>query len=135
MLKQIDNALASVSGDGTYDAEAVYEAIAARNPKRRTKVIISPPKNAQVNPVPSPAPQDRNRHIKSIDRMGRREWEKKSGYSKRSLVENSVYRYKAIVGREMRSRTLAGQRVEVRIGCKILNTMASLGMPESYKVN
>ena len=31
------------------------------------------------------------------------------------------------------ARTLAGQRVEARIGCKILNVMASLGMPESHR--
>jgi hypothetical protein len=34
----------------------------------------------------------------------------------------------------MKARTLAGQRVEARIGCRILNTMAGLGMPENYRV-
>ncbi len=42
--------------------------------------------------------------------------------------------YKAILGREMRARTLAGQQVEARIGAKMLNTMASLGIPDSYRV-
>ena len=46
-----------------------------------------------------------------------------------SLVENAVYRYKAIIGSEMRARTLARQRVEHRIGCEILNKMTALGMP------
>ena len=46
--------------------------------------------------------------------------------------ENAVYRYKAIIGPEMRARTLARQRVEHRIGCKILNKMAALGMPDTY---
>ena len=50
----------------------------------------------------------------------------------RSLVENATYRYKTIIGRCMRSRTL-GQRVEMRIACKILNTMTCLGMPDSYR--
>ena len=71
--------------------------------------------------------QDRNRHIQAIERHGRREWSKRSGFTKRSMVENAVYRYKAIIGREMRSRTLAGQRVEQRIGCEILNKMTALG--------
>ena len=53
----------------------------------------------------------------------------------RSMVENTVYRYKIIIGREMRARSLAGQRVEARIGCKIINTMTRLGMPDSYRVN
>ena len=58
-----------------------------------------------------------------------------SGYSRRSLVENTVYRYKTIIGPAMRSRTLPGQRVEARVGCRILNTMAALGMPESHRVD
>ena len=57
---------------------------------------------------------------------------KLSGYTKRSMVENAVYRYKAIIGPEMRARTLARQRVEHRIGCEILNKMAALGMPDTY---
>ena len=63
-----------------------------------------------------------------------REWYKQSGYSKRSMVENTVYRYKTIIGRSVRSRTFAGQRVEVQLASKILNTMTCLGMPDSCRV-
>ena len=49
------------------------------------------------------------------------------------MVENAIYRYKRISGREMRARTMAGQTAEMRIGCRILNTMTSLGMPNSYR--
>jgi hypothetical protein len=45
-----------------------------------------------------------------------------------------VFRYKRIIGTEMRSRTLAGQRVEHRIGCEILNKMTALGMPDTHCV-
>ena len=83
---------------------------------------------------PSAALRERNRNIRSIRALGRREWHTHSGYSRRSLVENTVYRYKTIIGRSMRSRTLAGQRVEVQLGCRILNTMTHLGMPDSYRV-
>ncbi len=62
----------------------------------------------------------------------RREWYKLSGCTERSMVENAVYRYKAIIGPEMRTRTLARQRVEHRIGCEILNKMTGLGMPDIY---
>lgn len=51
----------------------------------------------------------------------------------RSRVVNVVYRYKVIWGREMKARTLAGQRVEARTGCGILNRMANLGMPQSFR--
>jgi hypothetical protein len=44
--------------------------------------------------------------------------------AERSMVENTLYRYKTIIGPTMRSRTLQGQRVEARVSCRILNTMA-----------
>ena len=47
------------------------------------------------------------------------------------MVENTMFRYKAILGERMRARSLAGQRLEARLGCRILNTMTALGMPDS----
>lgn len=32
------------------------------------------------------------------------------------------------------SRSLVGQRIEVSLACKILNTMTDLGMPDSVRV-
>jgi hypothetical protein len=132
VLDQIENELASFSADGAYDQEPVYDAVRGHSPDRRTHVLIPPVKSAVPSEEASMA--DRNRHIRSIDRIGRREWHLRSGYSKRSLVEAVVHRYKVIIGRDMQARTLAGQRVEARIGCRILNRMAALGMPESVRV-
>ena len=61
-------------------------------------------------------------------------WHTESGYSKRSKVETAFYRYKTIVGSAIRARGLSSQRVEARIGCKILNTMTALGMPHGEMV-
>ena len=133
MLSQIENELASFSGDGAYDKKPVYDAVKAQSPRRRTRVIIPPMKGALLSPENVTSMCDRNRHIRSIKRIGRREWHLRSGFTKRSTVENVVHRYKAILGREMKARTLAGQRVEARIGCRILNVMAKVGMPESYR--
>ena len=110
----------------------MYKEICAHGDDRLTRIIIPPQRDAQQSS--NPVLTERNRHIRSIDRLGRREWEKKSGYSKRSLVENAVCRFKQIIGPEMRALTLAGQRVEARLGCKILNVMTSLGMSDSYRV-
>jgi hypothetical protein len=63
--------------------------------------------------------------------LGKRRRHTESGYSKRSKVETTFYRYKAILGTAMRARGLASQRVEARIGCKTLNTITALGMPDS----
>jgi hypothetical protein len=78
--------------------------------------------------------EERHRNILSIRELGRREWHKRSGYSKRAMAENAVYRYKTIIGRGMRSRTLEGKRGEAQLASKILNTMTRLGMPDSHRL-
>ena len=132
LLTQIQAPLAWAAADSAYDKETVYKAIEAHSPGRRTRVVIPPQRNATLNQNSNGAMQERDRHIRAIERHGRREWYKLSGCTKRSMVENVVYRYKAIIGPEMRARTLARQRVEHRIGCEILNKMAALGMPDTY---
>ena len=134
LLEQIVDPLASISADGAYDAAAVYEAVQSAGDGRAVRVLIPPRPDARLNPRPSAAQKERNRNVRLIRKFGRREWHRRSGYSRRSLVENTVYRYKTIIGRCMRSRTLAGQRVEVQLASKVLNTMAQLGMPDSYRI-
>ena len=134
LLDQIDNPVAVLSADGAYDASGVYEAAQEKGERRGVRVLIPPGRNAQLNPRPSAAQKERNRNIRSIRELGRREWHKRSGYSGRAMVENTVFRYKTIMGRGMRSRTMAGQRMEVLLACRILNKMTHLGMPESYRV-
>ena len=134
LLEQINGRVTSVSADGAYDTEGVYEAAQAQSEKAAVTVLIPPGRDAQLSPRPSAALKERKRNIHSIRELGRREWYKWSGYSKRSMVENTVYRYKTIIGRSMRSRTFAGQRVEVQLASKILNTMTRLGMPDSYRL-
>ncbi len=134
LLEQIADPIAAVLAHGAYDSKVVYEAAHGRGGGRAVRVLIPPRRNAQLSPKPSAALQERNRNIRSIRELGRREWHTSSGYSKRSMVENTVFRYKTMIGRGMRSRTFDGQRVEVQLACKILNTMTRLGMPDSYRV-
>ena len=134
LLEQIADPVASLSADGAYDTKAVYEAAHERGKGRAVRVLIPPGRDAQLSPRPSAAMSERNRNIRSIRALGRREWHTHSGYSRRSMVENTMYRYKTIIGRSMRSRTLDGQRTEVELARKILNTMTHLGMPDSYRV-
>jgi hypothetical protein len=44
-------------------------------------------------------------------KLGKRKWHKESDYSKRSKVETTFHRYKAIVGSAMQARGLSAQRV------------------------
>ena len=61
-------------------------------------------------------------------------WQRRSGYNRRSLVETAMYRYKTVVGRRLRGRTLANQRTEAKIGCNVLNRMTTLGMPTTVRI-
>ena len=82
LLTQIQAPLVSVAADSAYDKEAVYEAIEAHSPGRRTRVVIPPQRNATLSQNSNTAMQERDRHIRAIERHGRREWYKLSGYTK-----------------------------------------------------
>ncbi len=133
LVGQIDSPISSARADTAYDASGVYEAIENHSAHRSPRVLIPPRKGAQLASGPASSRQ-RNRNIAAQARLGKRKWHTESGYSKRSKVETKFHRYKAIVGSAMRARGLAAQRVEARIGCKILNTMTALGMPDSEMI-
>ena len=129
LLDQIDADVASLTADGAYDGETVYDTIAERCP---ATAIIIPPRATAV-PSDTTATQ-RDRHIAEIEKHGRMGWQRRSGYNRRSLVETAMYRYKTIVGRRLHARTLPNQRTEAKIGCTVLNRMTGLGMPASTRV-
>jgi hypothetical protein len=62
------------------------------------------------------------------------EWQRRSGYNRRSPIETAMYRYKTIIGRRLAARTLPNQRTEAKVGCNALNRMTGLGMPTSARV-
>jgi hypothetical protein len=64
---------------------------------------------------------------------GRMSWQKAVGYGRRSLGETAVFRYKTIIGRRLRARTLPSQKTETRVACSVLNRMTRLGMPLSQR--
>ena len=130
LLEHTCRPLSSICADGAYDRQDVYQA-AQNKCGQSVRMLIPPARDARLRSAP--IMRERNRNILSIRELGRREWHKQSGFSKRSMVENTVYRYKMIIGRDMRSRCLDAQRVEVQIACKILNQMTKFGVPDSAK--
>jgi transposase len=129
LLNQIDADVASLTADGAYDGEAVYDAVAERHPQA---AVIIPPR---VTAVPSgTTATQRDQHIAEIEKHGRIGWQRRSGYNRRSLVETGMYRYKTIVGRRVNARTLRNQRTEAKIGCNVVNRMTGLGMPASARL-
>lgn len=118
-----------VGGDGAYDKWVCYRAIEAK----AAMPVIPPQKNARIrqhgNCKAPPLPRDEA--IRYIRRHGRAKWKREHGYHLRSVAEAAIRRFKGCIGRFLRSRALRNQQTEARLGAKILNRMAALGMPQS----
>ncbi len=130
LLDQVKDPVAAVIADGAYDGQPVYDAVAANHPGA---AIIIPPRSTAVAGQ-NETPTQRDRHLEAIAKHGRRRWQQRSGYGRRSLVETAMFRYKTIIGRRLHARTRSNQQTEAKIACNVLNRMASLGMPVSVRV-
>ena len=129
LFDQVDGSVASVTGDGAYDADVVHDEIARRHPE--ADVIIPPRSTA----IPSESGTTRrDAHLLTIEQHGRVGWQRRSGYCRRSLVETAMFRYRTIIGRRLHARTLPNQKTEAKVGCAILNQMTSFGMPVSVRI-
>jgi hypothetical protein len=64
---------------------------------------------------------------------GRLTWQKATDYGKRSLVETTMGRYKALIGPRLRARGFAAQQTEAAIGITVLNQMLAAERPDSVR--
>ncbi len=118
--------IASNICDGAYDAYNLYHVLEQSGVG---KILIPPKKKARTlgelyaNAPPEDSARDVN--IKNSRAQGLQKWKEEVGYHRRSRVETAMYRYKQMIEERLRSRC-----TEHKIACQILNTMASLGMPE-----
>jgi transposase len=135
LLEQITGPITSVIADGAYDGGPIYRAIAERQPDPPAAVIIPPRATAVASPSADTAPTQRDQHLRMIQNRGRMGWQRAVGYGRRSLGETAVFRYKAIIGRSLRARTLPAQKTEARAACSVLNRMTRLGMPVSQRTS
>jgi hypothetical protein len=86
LLDQTGADVASVTADGAYDGEAVYDAVAERHSEA---AVIIPPRITAV-PSETTATQ-RDKHLATIAEHGRISWQRSSGYNRRSLVETRCF--------------------------------------------
>jgi Transposase DDE domain len=125
LLDQLAEALASFMADGAYDRGSVLDGVLARNPN--ASFVVPPCKGAITGPTAATAPTQRDLHVLAIDARGRTNWQKASGYNKRSKVEAAISRYKRVIGDTLKSRDDARRATEVAIAVKSLNRMRDLG--------
>src|SRR3954463_5856044 len=132
LLERIDGAVASLIGDGAYDRDDVYAAVAVRHPA--AAVVVPPRANAVPSEAAETAPTQRDRHLRCITERGRLGWQKASGYNWRALVEADISRWKRVIGDGLRFQTDGRQATEVAIAADVLNRMLELGRPEYVRI-
>lgn len=132
LLAKIDGPVAAVYGDKAYDAFDNHAAILARG----ARPVIPPRKGAAIRPPPKvkDPPPTRGEAVRRIAEIGRAEWKKETGYHSRSLAETAMFRFKTILGPNLKSRTLTNQKTEAAIAVRCLNAFTALGMPKSVKI-
>ncbi len=132
LLDQVKGTIKVFAGDGAYDKMKVYESLQ----DRKIKPVIPPRKGARIKFHGNSRTRrhQRDENIWEIRIVGRKNWKVRSKYHKRSIAETTMFRYKIIIGPNLKSRIFDKQKTETKIGCKILNKFTEIGMPISVKI-
>jgi hypothetical protein len=132
LLDQGVGPVASLTGDGAYDQETVYQAVIDRDPD--AAIIVPPRSTAIPSETAETEPTRRDRHLQCIAEQGRIGWQKASGYNKRSRVEAAIGRYKQVIGDGLRFRKDGRRTTEVAVAVRVLTQMLELGRPTSVHI-
>jgi hypothetical protein len=76
---------------------------------------------------------ERDTVVRRIKEEGCYPWRTVSGAIRQSLAEDAASRFKALIGVKVAARAFENQRVEAHVKCRVLNRMASLGLPISER--
>ena len=91
------------TADGAYDHRSVYDRASAAGTEN--VVIVIPPRRSALSAGPTDGPwAQREASLQRIRKVGRREWQKESGYRQQARVENSFFRYKSVFGGDLKAR-------------------------------
>ena len=132
LLEQVEEDINDVKADGAYEYESVLEFL--KKHEIQGKGIFPPPKNAILSENWKADSTQRDLNILRIYMDGRDIWEYASGYSKRNLAENAMFRYKNYFGSNLKARTSKNQEAETNLEVHLLNQMTRLGMPKSERI-
>jgi len=117
--------LAQVSAEGAYDTEGVHAAIA----EQEARATIPPRAGAAFWGNDHP----RDAILAEMAARGRKGWQEESGYHRRSLAENMMYRLQQL-GDRLFSREFDRQVAESHVRAAIINQFVCLGMPQSVRI-
>jgi hypothetical protein len=133
LLRQCKGTLASVTADGAYDRDPVYEAAAARQPGPPPKVVVPPRADAALSTTDPDQQTPRDRHVQLMAERGRIGWQRATGYGRRNHAETTMGRYKHLIGPKLRARSQPGQHGEVALAVQTLNRMIREAKPVSVR--
>jgi len=122
LMNQIDPKNVSiVTGDGAYDDKKCF----TWAEENKIKAIFPPKRGAKIHQHGNSKkkPKMRDILVRSIRKLGRKEWKKKVKYHRRSIAETAMYRFKTLLGDRLQSRNFQNQWAEVLIKVNILNQM------------
>jgi hypothetical protein len=86
LLDQIEDPVGTVTADGDYDGDAIYDEVLQRHPAARVTI---PPRSTAI--LSEAGTTQRDDHLRSIEPHGRLGWQRRFGYGRRSLVETAMY--------------------------------------------
>ena len=123
LLRQPEGALASLTADGAYDRDPVYQAAAARQPGSPIEVVIPPRADAVLSTTDPDQQSPRDRHIQLLAEQGRIGWQRATEYGLRNQAETAMGRYKHLIGPKLHARSRPAQHGEVTVAVAVLNRM------------
>lgn len=132
LLEQITDALSSFTGDGAYDQDGVYAAVAERHPE--AAVIVPPRAMAVPSATAETTPTQRDGHPRCIAATGRIAWQTTSGYNRRAKVEAAIGRWRQVIGDGLRARLDERRMTEVEVAVHVLNRVLELGRPSYVRI-
>jgi hypothetical protein len=135
VMDQVDGRIDRFLADGAFDGQPTYDLLIGRRQELPIPEVIVPPRRSdRVRSRELNIIRQRDRHIAYVQTHGKRAWQTATAYTRRNLIEAGVSRFKRIIGRRLRTRSLAAQRAETRIGIQVLNRMLDLGRPITQRV-
>jgi len=134
LLNQIKSPIDTLLGDGAYDQPSTYQAMTLHQEKFGNGLPIK----AAIPPnLGFRAKMDSDSILRTdnilIFEQSRRQWQEHTDYGRRAKAENTMFRYKTIIGNKLKSRSILNQITESKVAVNILNIMTKLGMPCSKK--
>jgi IS5 family transposase len=117
-----------VIADTGYDGQETYTQLESAN----IKPIIPPARGSPSKE--NETISSRQEAVNYIKEKGIYAWQSKNKYGRRAKVENTIFRYKEIIGRKLNTRLWNNQDAELHLGCFILNTFTKLGIPKTLKM-